>query len=603
MPSRDEIELKERADRALRSGRPAEAQVLYRSLLQRVSTFEAGLYESWLEGALHAYQALGRRREAGCVLLALRRFADAEGCFDPLVDPVPWALCSSRRGRRREAADVLARAGHTALAALELDAGGDPAAARGLWERVLRDERLRDRPYETALVHFCLGETARRAGDEAGARRAFASTQQLLEELADDFERRGQSQRAFDCYGILLRLGRDTASFENVAEGYLNAIRILKVDDQKFYVLQYYEDFLAYAVQSREWHAAATLAREAADYCLKAGLAYERHYRQRAASLFAEAARQGLAAGGSPEMAESALAAAIDVAAGMGDLVLCGELYGAAAALDLPAKRRERYAALAARFGSAGERHPAGTPFPDYLRRAGAYQDVWREDIVEWELDGRPVPVLANIVVERIDHAPLTRAALRALLLCMDESPSLDGPGPAADLADALGAVKLYEVLRTLEQLMTHHEGRVRQAVMRAVAQVYCKRSFGVVRQGLIDADELVRAEALRALRALHFRDALDTLVRLFREFAHDESVRREALDAIADIGNLEAGHFLLEVLRHESGAIANRALLRLRSFPLAELQATVRHLASIESGSVRRALEELLGQSAPAPA
>src|SRR5947207_372647 len=217
MPSRDEAELKERADRALRSGRPAEAQVLYRSLLQRVSTFEAGLYEGWLEGALSAYQVLGRRREAGAVLLA------------------------------------------------------------------------------------------------------FARTQELLEELADDFERRGQSQRAFDCYGILLRLGRDTGSFENVAEGYLNAIRILKVDDQKFYVLQYYEDFLGYAVQSREWHAAATLAREAADYCLKTGLAYERHYRQRAANLFAEAARQGLAAGGPPDLAESALAAAIDIAAGMGD--------------------------------------------------------------------------------------------------------------------------------------------------------------------------------------------------------------------------------------------------------------------------------------------
>ena len=42
---------------------------------------------------------------------------------------------------------------------------------------------------------------------------------------------------------------------------------------------------------------------------------------------------------------------------------------------------------------------------------------------------------------------------------------------------------------------------------------------------------------------------------------------------------------------------------LRLRGFPLAELQATVRHLASIESGGVRRALEELLGQAAPAPA
>ena len=187
-----------------------------------------------------------------------------------------------------------------------------------LWERLLRDERLRDRPYETALVHFNWAEALRRLGDRGAARRAWARTQELLEQLADEFERRGQRERAFDCYGMLLRLGRDSGSFENVAEGYLNAIRLLAGDDQKFYVLQYYEDFLAYAVQSREWQAAATLAREAAEYCLKVGLLYERHYRQRSASLFAEAARQMMAAGGPSEMAENALQAAIDVSAGAG---------------------------------------------------------------------------------------------------------------------------------------------------------------------------------------------------------------------------------------------------------------------------------------------
>ena len=75
MPTREESELKERADRALRSSRPSEALSLYRALLRRVTVFEPGLYESWLEGALAAYQALGRTREAGYVLFTLRRFA------------------------------------------------------------------------------------------------------------------------------------------------------------------------------------------------------------------------------------------------------------------------------------------------------------------------------------------------------------------------------------------------------------------------------------------------------------------------------------------------------------------------------------------------
>jgi len=600
MPTREEIELRERAERALRIGRAGEALALFRTLLRRVTVFEAGLYESWLEGALSAYQALGRGREAGYVLLGLRRFADAEQSFDPERTPIEWALAASRQGHRRQAANVLAGAGFSALAALELDAAGEAAAAATLWEKLLDDPRLFDRPYETALINYNLAEALRRRGDPVGARKASIRTQGMLEALADEFERRGQRERAFDCYGILLRLGRDTGSFENVAEGYLNAIRLLSADDQKFYVLQYYEDFLAYAIQAKEWQAAATLAREAGDYCGRVGLLYERHYRQRATSLFSEAARHVFAQRGPTEMAENALVAAIDVAAGLGDLSLCGDLYAAAADLALPAKRKDRYAALAARFRGKGERRPPGPSFPEYLRRTDAYQDVWRQDLVEWELDGRPIPVLTHIVVERVDHAPFSRAALRALLTCMDEQERLDDAGIASDLAHALGAVQVYEVLRPLEDLGLHAEARVRAAVMAAVSQVYCKRSFGLVRQGLVDSDEMVRTSALRALRALHFRDGLDPLSRIFREF-NEEPVRLAALEAIADIGNLESGYFLLETVRREQGTVRDRALARLRGIQIPELTAALRHAASIESGQVRRALEDLVRGAAAA--
>ncbi|HEY0710965.1 MAG TPA: HEAT repeat domain-containing protein, partial [Polyangia bacterium] len=566
MPTREEIELKERADRALRTSRPAEALSIYRALLRRVTVFEPGLYESWLEGALASYHALGRTREAGYVLFTLRRFADAEACFDKNTTPVEWALSVARQGRHREAAEVLLAAGNPALAALELDAAGDPAGARGSWERLLKHERLRDRPYETALVHFNWAESLRRSGETLAARRAAARTQELLESLADTFERRRQRERAFDCYGILLRLGRDHGSFENVSEGYLNAIRLLAADDQKFYVLQYYEDFLAYAVQGREWRAAAMLARDAAEYCGKSGLVYERHYRQRAAGLFAEAARQSIAQGGPTELAESALVAGIDVAAALGDLALCAEMYQTLAGLPLVQKRRERYAAFAAQMAGKGTRVPPGPSFPEYLRRTDAYQDVWRQDLIEWELDGQPVPVLAHIIVDRIDHAPFARAALRALLHCADEQTSLDDPGACADLAHALGAVQVYEVLRPLETLGLHPEARVRAAVMAAVSQVYCKRSFGLVRQGLADADDLVRQAALRALRALHFRDGLEPLSRIFRESA-DDAVKLASLDAVADIGTAEAIIFLVDVVRHERGLIAARATQRLRAF------------------------------------
>jgi hypothetical protein len=273
---------------------------------------------------------------------------------------------------------------------------------------------------------------------------------------------------------------------------------------------------------------------------------------------------------------------------------LVGRLYAELATLDVPEKRQTRYAALARRHPPTGQSPQAGPPFPAYLRRPDAYQDVWRQDLVEWELAGDPTAVLAHVLVERTGHAPFARLALRALLQCAEDGFRLDEPGPASDLALALGSVQLYEVLRPLEELGRHPVPRVRAAVMTAAGQVYCKRSFGLVRRGLDDGDPMVRESSLRALRGLHFRDGLEPLARIFRE-AQREEVRRVALDAIADIGNVEAGHFLLEVARREAGELASYAFERLRTFPLGELQPTIRQYASVEAGAMRRSLESLL--------
>jgi tetratricopeptide (TPR) repeat protein len=596
MPTREEIEVKDRADRALRAGRAREALGLYTALLGRVQVFEPGIYESWLEGALAAYQALGRRREAGYVLLGLRRFLDAQRLFPAGEWPLEWALCASKLGRYGEAARVLSAAGHPALAAVELENGGVPAAARVEWERALENPRLEGRVYETALVHFSLGEVLLKLGERAAGERELALTQRLLEELADEFESRGDRERAFDCFGILLRLGKDTGSFENVAEGYLNAIRVLAADDQKFYVLQYYDDFLAYAVERGEHYAAATLAREVADYCAKTGLVYDRHYLQRAAGLWSDAARQNETAGGPPDLTENALHAGIDAATALGDLGLVARLYGELAALPLPEKKRNRYQALARRYASGGVPPPPPVGFPEYLRRPGAYQDVWRQDVVEWELDGDPVAVLARLVVDRTDHARFSRLALRALLVAGGPSFSTADPTAASDLAMALGRIQVYEVLRPLEKLFEQEAPQVRAAVMLGAGQVYCKRTFGLVRRGLGDEAAGVREEALKALRGLRFRDGLDALSRIFRE-SGDERVRIAALETIADIGSLEAGLLLIDALRQESGAVRAVAEARLRSFHNEDLLPVIRQLLDIDAVDSRPVLQAVLGR------
>ena len=117
----------------------------------------------------------------------------------------------------------------------------------------------------------------------AEARRALVESQRKLEQVADDFEQTGELERAFDCFQILLKLGRESAQFENLAEGYVNCIRVLRDDNLKFYVLQYYEDFIKLALERGELHAAATLYQEAAAFAARAGLPYDRHYQHKSA--------------------------------------------------------------------------------------------------------------------------------------------------------------------------------------------------------------------------------------------------------------------------------------------------------------------------------
>ncbi|HVR63852.1 MAG TPA: HEAT repeat domain-containing protein, partial [Polyangia bacterium] len=100
--------------------------------------------------------------------------------------------------------------------------------------------------------------------------------------------------------------------------------------------------------------------------------------------------------------------------------------------------------------------------------------------------------------------------------------------------------------------------------------------------------------EALRALRGLRFRDGFDPLLRIFRE-SSDERVRVAALETIADIGSLEAGLFLLDVLRQETGLLRGTAEARLGSFTGDDITAVVRQYLERETGERREALQAIL--------
>ena len=594
MLTREESELQERAELALREDRPAEALGCYRRLLNNVRAL-GGAYEAWLAGALAACRKLDQRRSEGILLLALRRFDEAQACFDATRSPYERALSAEAAGRFQDAAAGFRLANLPVSAAMVLERAGDGPGALIEWRAALRHERMRGHPYQTALVHFNLARVLRTSGD-AQALAETTTTQRLLEACADEFETQGEGDRALVCYGVLLRLGKDAGSFENVAEGTLNTIRLLASSEQRLLVLQYYDDFLEFASEMGEWHAAALLACEAADFSVSLGSRYQRHYRQRAVSLWHEAARQNLLLSGPVEVSENALVASIDVAASLGDLHMIGRLYSALAELDLSATRKARYADLATRRREVSPSPPAEPPPLEHWRRQDAYPEIWLQDLVEWELAGHPSWVLARVLVLPQALVATSRAALRALLVTADEDFSLSKASLSAELALALGELMVYEALSPIEDLANHPAALVRAAAAAAAGRTPHRRSFGIVRRALTDTDATVRREALQALRALHFRDAFASLARLFRESA-DAEARLAALDAIGRIDALEAGTFLLDVVRQEPGATGETALRCLRGRQTPGLARMIHHAAMVENGPVRTALESLLQQ------
>ena len=600
-------QLRERAEGLAKSGRFAEAERLWRQLLANthVVDFE---YDDWLRGAASTYLKLGRPLEAGYVFLYLHQFAQGMAAFSQAQAPVELARAREVEGRRttgdvardhfRAAAAGYLEAGRAVLAAVANSMSLEPQKERRVWERVLGDQRLRSMPYELALVEFNLGDASRRAGDKEEAERRFIHAQRLLEEVADDFETRGERERAFDCYAVLLKLGRDSGSYENLAEGYINCIRVLKEDNLKFYVLQYYEDFLRISLEREELHAAAAVFREAADYARRTGLIYDRGYIRRAGETWWLAAEKNERDGGPVEMTENAYLAAVDSWNSVGDFARVRQSYERLSKLGLGDKKRARYADVVTRYSDGFPEATDAAPFPDYLRQQHAYPEIWYLDLIEWELDGDPAQVCASIVGD-VRYADMIRRRALLVLLSILAAPRAGQGGEAepqllAQVAVGLGELQAYAALRPLEKLSTHAHPEVRRGVQRALRNLYFKRSFQMITRGLSDEVPDVRKAALEALAALHFPHAFDPLTRIFRDH-EDPRIKEVALESIGRIASLEAGEFLIEVLRYEAPALREVARRLLSSFDNADILPILTKHMELESGPRRELWNEIV--------
>jgi hypothetical protein len=600
----------DQAEAMVQQGRWAEAERHYRELIGQTHVINYE-YDDWLRRLGEIYRHLGRSREAAFVYLYLHYFdmartqlGDTRGgdADTPIRDNGALrARLAEIEKKWSEAAQLYQAAKLPVHAAVAFERARQYPDATAAWKSLVSHPGLTgpsSRPYEAALVHFNYGLAAVRLDPaSAEARRALIESQRKLEQVADDFEQVGELERAFDCFQILLKLGKESAQFENLAEGYVNCIRVLRDDNLKFYVLQYYEDFIKLALERGELHAAATLYQEAAAFAARAGLPYDRHYQHKSAMTWMRCADKFVETGVPVQMIENALLAAASQHSAVGDYPAVRECFDKLAGLELPERAKKRFSMIAQRYrGLAAP--PVELPgLPDYLKQQHAYADIWFVDLLEWEMDGDPYAVAASIVGDLRYPNGIRRRALVVLLTLADAQTrkAADDTETLVHVAELLGELQSYAALSPLEKLFASGDAVIRRAAVRALRFLYFKRSFVIVRKALIDTDAQVREAALVAIAGLHFPHAFNPLARIYRE-SNDPRVRGAALQSIGKIQTVEAGEFLVMVLRQEAGNLREAAYNALTQMDNADVIPILRQHHEIETNpQVRDTLGELL--------
>jgi tetratricopeptide (TPR) repeat protein len=475
----------------------------------------------------------------------------------PKVPAVDRGRTLAAMGRLADAAREMEEAGLVATAAIYRERGGDWKGARALWSRLgqAASRGTGADAYSAALVQCNLARCARKCGDSRQAHDALVLAVRLLEEAADHFETVGLRERAFDCFQVLIQLGREHESFEDVLEGFVNCVRILREDHLTSFALQFMDDAIDVATERAELAAAATLALEASQYAraVDAGAAAA-GYVARQAELWRSAAHQHVQRGDPPDIAENALLASVVAFGDVGQFQKVGVLYAELQALDLPSARRARYAVAAARY--VGVRDEPLPKAPQAQGRQDAHvADVWHVDLLEWEQAGSAVECCADVLLDTSRADPTRRKALLGRLIAFraeaangDRTP--EHVGAQVQLAEQLAQVQLYVVLSPLERLWASPHRAVRVAVLSALQRLSYKRSFVIVRAALRDSDTGLVDQAATTLESLDFPHAFDPLSRVVRE-ASSSRVRASAIKALSRVDTKEAAEFLMGILEH----------------------------------------------------
>jgi tetratricopeptide (TPR) repeat protein len=550
----------EAVQRARQLGATAEGAAAWRELLQQTHVDEAD-YSDWCRELAALYARQGRA-------LAAARVHEYLLNIDPALELYKQKGTGRdlgrvlRLGRRhREAGQRYREAGLFAHAARAAEDAGDTSDALALFEQLVRQKEATSDPYLAGLAAVNAGRLAGKVGLKDRQRAALALATRLLEEEGDRREQAGDRDGAFRCYLCLVQVGRLEESYEHFAEGYLNCIRILKAKGDRFFTIQYYYDFIAASDELGELHSVAELYREAGEYARRVGFIYADHFLVEAAKAWLRVAQSVQERGQPPELVENALLAASGCFNRVLDDKSVADCYARLATLDLAEKKKVRYAALAADLARVTKPAPAEPPpFPEYFRRRLPVQEVWLRDLLEHE-NGADIPdAIGRLVGDHKNVWEVQRRKALLIALSWDDHVTAGGDPqrvPAA-LVERLGDLQHAAAVRPLDAMFEQGDEPTRLLVIERGAQLKQKEVFPLIEKALRTPGR-VHDAAVAAVRRMTFQPAVDHLVRIFNSFDAAD-VRDAALKSIAAVGTDEAGEFLLDVLRSNTGNLAPKA-------------------------------------------
>ena len=576
--------------RLVRERRYDEAIPTLRRAAQEVSVADDE-YDAWLVALARALKATGAHAAAGHVHLYLLDFDAAHAEFAAANRPLERALCCERRGAYQEAASLYESQRWYAHAASALERVS-PAEALSLWRRRLAELDGAVFPYAKSLAMLNLAFGLKAAGEEEGARRrALIEALSGLEGLACEYEQQGLIDEALDCYHMTIQIGQEQRAFENMSEGYINAIRLLTERGRALTALRYYAGI---SKEGRAWgehHAVATLLQEAADLVQRSGMLYGDHYIEQAGEAWLEVVEQNAARGVPAELTENALLAALDCFNRLDDGDRVQRCYEALANLELEESRRGRYARL--HEVSRGERRQRREwqPPSELLLRPPRLLPLWREELLMWEAGEDTTRLVSRAVWDLVYHDTVRRRALNLMLA------SLDGDAGAAvqrETARALAYMPARQALRGLRRLQGSADPELRASVMRAAAEMDHPGALALIEEGLKDIDESVRRAALEGIGGHHRAEDFDALRRLLERMDDDE-VRRRVIAAIGRIRTFEVAEYLYRLLLAGGAAsVVDAAQTALRQVLSSDWARVLRNRASSESEEAKARLRLL---------